>query len=157
MDHVIDDGNRLFADTRYKNSWVIYHDALPQWWEADAQAHLAKRGFAAHLKKEKRFSMGTPDEAWRTMVAAWDLVPEERIVEDVERFVTALEAIIAAKGAYVEDMDLRNGHREVMQRLVRGGAPRDSSSGRAATEALIEEGLAGVMKTWEGISAKFGG
>ena len=208
IDHVIDDGNRLFADTRYKNSWVIYHDALPQWWEADAQAHIAKRGFAhrqwrargatnrevhdrykdklmgdspelmpldsslfgdqiekvawlvmttAHLEKEKRFSMGTPDEAWRTMVAAWDLVPEERIVEDVERFVTALEAIIAAKGAYVEDMDLRNGHREVMQRLVRGGAPRDSCSGRAATEALIEEGLAGVMKTWEGISAKLGG
>ena len=208
IDHVIDEGNRLFADTRYKNSWVIYHDALPQWWEATAQAHIASRGFAerqwrargetnaavhrrfkdklmgdspelmpldsslfgdqiekvawlvmmtAALEKEKRFSMGTPDEAWRTMVAAWDLVPEARIAEDIERFVTALEAIIAAKGAYVEDMDLRNGHRKVMQRLVRGGAVREDGGNRAATEALIEEGLAGVMKTWEGISAKLGG
>ena len=101
--------------------------------------------------------MGTPDEAWRTMVVVWDLVPTARIVEDIERFVTALEAIIAAKGTYVEDMDLRNGHREVMQRLVRGGVMRDGCSSRAATEALIEEGLAGVMKTWEGISAKIGG
>ena len=46
INHVIDEGNRLFADTRFKNSWVIYHDALSQWWEADTQGHPAKMGFA---------------------------------------------------------------------------------------------------------------
>ena len=46
IDHVIDEGNRVFADTRYARTWVIYHDALPQWWETAAQEHIASRGFA---------------------------------------------------------------------------------------------------------------
>ena len=46
IDHVIDEGNRIFADTRYANSWIIYHDALPQWWETAAQRYIASRGFA---------------------------------------------------------------------------------------------------------------
>ena len=29
MDHMIDEGNRLFAGTAFAHSWVIYHDALP--------------------------------------------------------------------------------------------------------------------------------
>ena len=70
---------------------------------------------------DERYSMGTPDRAWRTMVDAWELVPEARIRQDVGRFVSVLDAIIAAGGAYVGDLDLRNGHRRDMQRLVRGG------------------------------------
>ena len=30
VDHVINEGNRLFADTRFADTWSIYHDALPQ-------------------------------------------------------------------------------------------------------------------------------
>lgn len=29
--HTMDEGNRLFVDTRYTDSWMIYHDTLPQW------------------------------------------------------------------------------------------------------------------------------
>ena len=174
IDHAIAEGNRLFAGTRFQNTWCIYHDALKQWWEkgeGGAQEYLEKRGFknrqwrarggtndlvadgykdglmgdspelmpldsslfgdliekVAYLvvstacnAGEDRFSMGTPDEAWRAMTAAWDLVPEERIVEDIGRFRSAVATIIAAKGAYVEAADLRNGHCKVMQYLLRG-------------------------------------
>merc|ERR1711923_401971 len=74
------------------------------------------------LAKGEKYTMATPDEAWRTMCAAWEVVETARIVADVSRFTVALDAIIAAKGAYVSDHDLRNGHRRVMRRLVRGGA-----------------------------------
>ena len=47
-------------------------------------------------------------------------------------------------------------YRKVVQRLVRRGAMQDACDTRAATEALIDEGLAGVMETWEGISGKIG-
>ncbi len=203
IDHVIDEGNRLFADTAYANTWMIYHDALPQWWEKGAQHHIRSRGFAerqwkargdtndkvaahyrgklmgdspelmpldsslfsdliekvawlvvatAKMEGEDKFSMATPDEAWRTMVAAWDLVPAERILADMSRFTTALDAIIAANGAYVSDADLRNGHRQAMQRLVRGGALRDGGGNRAAIAARVEAGLNQVMATWEGLT-----
>ena len=46
IDHVIAEGNRLFRDTRYADTWVIYHDALPQWWETAAQEYMASKGFA---------------------------------------------------------------------------------------------------------------
>ena len=49
MDWTIKEGNRLFADTRFKNTWCIYHDALSQWWErgeGGAQEYMASRGFA---------------------------------------------------------------------------------------------------------------
>ena len=68
-----------------------------------------------------RYSMAMPDETWETMVDVWELVPEARIMQDIWRFRSALEAIIAAKGCYVKEMDLRKGHRKVMQRVVRGG------------------------------------
>ena len=208
IDHVIDEGNRLFADTRYAKSWMIYHDALPQWWEKCAQDYIASRGFkdrqwrargetntliAASYKNKlmgdspelmpldsslfsdliekvawlvvstsklsgaARYRMGTPDEAWRTMVAAWELIPEDRIGRDIAKFESALDAIIAAKGAYVADFDLRSGHREIMQRLVRGGALREGDGNRAAVEARIAAGLKEAMESWEGISAKMGG
>mmetsp|Transcript_5851 Transcript_5851/g.15257 ORF Transcript_5851/g.15257 Transcript_5851/m.15257 type:complete len:376 (-) Transcript_5851:191-1318(-) len=45
MDHVINEGNLKFADTPFKDDWLIYHDHLSQWWEKGAQQHLASRGF----------------------------------------------------------------------------------------------------------------
>ena len=48
IDWAIDEGNRLFAGTPHANTWVIYHDALSQWWEkgeGGAQEYLASRGF----------------------------------------------------------------------------------------------------------------
>ena len=84
------------------------------------------------------------------------MVAPGRIVADVSRFTVALDAIIANRGAYVADHDLRNGHRRVMQRLVRGGALQGVSGGRAATEALVAKGLREVMASWEGISALSG-
>ncbi len=84
----------------------------------------------AMLPVKEQYSMATPDEAWRTMVDAWTQVPESRIVDDIDRFTLALNAIIEAKGAYVADMDLRKGHRALMQRLVRGGRKEDEEQGR---------------------------
>lgn len=36
---------RLFADTRHASTWLIYHNALPQWWEMGTQDYLALQGF----------------------------------------------------------------------------------------------------------------
>ena len=40
MDHTIEEGNRLFTNTPFKDIWVMYHDALSQWWSKEAQEHL---------------------------------------------------------------------------------------------------------------------
>ena len=112
------------------------------------------------MEGEDRYTMGTPDEAWRAMVEAWSLVPEERILEDIGRFKSALEAIVAAKGAYVKDCDLRNGHRKAMQEIVRGGALRGrrgaQAGEQAAAAAKVEAGIQAAVLTWEGISSKIG-
>lgn len=203
--HVINEGNRIFEDTRFRNTWVIYHDALPQWWEKQTQEYIASRGFAdrqwksnpdtdllvtgyyvgklmgdspelmpldsslfsdhienvaklvvytAKLPVEERYTMGTPDRAWRTIVAAWSQLSGERIVQDVGRFSGAIDAIIAAEGAYVADHDLRNGHRRLMRRLVRGGAPVEGGYS-ATTAALLEKGLEELKKSWEGMTEKY--
>ena len=46
MQHAIDEGNRVFADTPYRYTWVIYHDALSSWWSKEAQVYMTVRGFA---------------------------------------------------------------------------------------------------------------
>ena len=99
--------------------------------------------------------MATPDEAWRTMVDAWSILPEERIVNDIDHFVTALDAIIAAKGAYVSDHDLRNGHRRLMRRLVRGGA-RVQGGNSVSTAERLQKGLDAVKESWAGLTANSG-
>ena len=40
MDHIIAEGNRLFADTDYRDSWIIGHDALSVWWEKESLDYL---------------------------------------------------------------------------------------------------------------------
>ena len=99
----------------------------------------------------KQFSMGTPDNAWKKVVAAWDLVPKKRIVEDIERFIPALEAIVKVDGTYVSDKDLCNSHRKVMRRMVRGGAIQERDG--KEVEVIMEEGLA-FFASWEGMANK---
>ena len=134
VDHTIDEGNRLFAGTAFANTWLIYHDALPQWWEKETQEYIQSRGFAQRqwranaetnavlprhyrdrlmgdspelmpldsslfsdliekvawlvvsttsLKAEgKHYSMDTPDNAWKTMVAAWGKIPQKHHPRD---------------------------------------------------------------------------
>ena len=40
MDHVIAEGNRIWAGTEHKYTWMIYHDHLKIWWEKDSQDYL---------------------------------------------------------------------------------------------------------------------
>ena len=54
--------------------------------------------------------MNTPKNAWKTMVAVWCNISKMRIVEDIKRFESLLDAIIEADGAGISDNDLRNGH-----------------------------------------------
>lgn len=59
---------------------------------------------------------------------------------DIEHFLTALDTIIAADDTYVNDHDLRNGHRKEIRRLVRGGAIQQQGS--IGANAIVEEALA---------------
>ena len=45
IDHTIDEGNRLFDETRFKDTWMIYHDSLLQYWEKGVQDHIEGCGF----------------------------------------------------------------------------------------------------------------
>ena len=40
MDHVVEEGNRLFGGTPFANTWVIYHDALYSWWSKGVQDYI---------------------------------------------------------------------------------------------------------------------
>jgi hypothetical protein len=62
MAHTIKIGNAHYADTPWAESWMIYHDHLSQWWEAGAQAWLAKRGFK---DRQVRIRDGVPAIAKR--------------------------------------------------------------------------------------------
>ena len=97
--------------------------------------------------------MATPGRVWCTMVEAWILVPEHQIFQDIDRFGSALIAIIATKGVYVEDCDLRNGHRKLMQRLVGEGATMPGVEGRTVTERL-RKGLELAKASWVGLTVK---
>mgnify|MGYP007058521207 FL=1 len=112
--------------------------------------------YRAKLPVGKRYTMGTPDETWRTIVAAWSQLDAERIVQDVMRFSDVLDSIIAADGAYVADKDLRNGHRQLMRRLVRGGMSVGGGDS-AVTAARLQKGLEEVKKSWEGMTGKYMG
>ena len=45
MDHVISEGDRLFAVTTFADNWKICHDAIPKWWEKSSQDHIQMWGF----------------------------------------------------------------------------------------------------------------
>jgi hypothetical protein len=40
MDHMISEGERIFADSPRKETWMIYHDHLKIYWEKDSQDYL---------------------------------------------------------------------------------------------------------------------
>lgn len=46
IDHVIGQGNLIFWNTRYQNTWRLYHDALSAWWSGEAQDYIRQIGFA---------------------------------------------------------------------------------------------------------------
>ena len=57
-----------------------------------------------------RFGLGTPAEVSSTMRRVWEVAPtSEQIVHDISYYPKALDAIIAAEGAKVEDIDIRAG------------------------------------------------
>lgn len=126
----------LFSDLIEKVAWLVI-----------ATAHLREEG-------KPCYSIDTPDNAWATMVAAWELVPNNRIVADIRRFQMALEAILAADadGSYVDDHDIRDGHRRTIRRLVRGGAIQERDDNGAKIN--LKEGLADIFNSWKGITAK---
>jgi hypothetical protein len=45
MDHVIKESDKLYAGTQYATTYMIFHDALPQWFEKEAQEYMSERGF----------------------------------------------------------------------------------------------------------------
>jgi len=159
IDHIIVEMDKAFADTPYKDTYVIAHDALSQFTEKGARAYLRFKGFdedrptrarvTRYEDKQvgntpelmcldsnlfsdlsygckqhramtwrlsnddpRKFKYGTPKEVSDTMCRTWTVCPtSERIVQDIQRFPAALDAIIAANGAYVDDSDNRKGRR----------------------------------------------
>jgi len=164
IDHIIVEMDKAFADTPYKDTYVIAHDALSQFTEKGARAYLRSKGFdedrllgprdgtnAGTRYEDKqvgdtpelmpldsnlfsdlsygckqhramtwrlsnddprKFKYGTPKEVSDTMRRTWTVCPTpERIVQDIQRFPAALDAIIAANGAYVDELDNRKGRR----------------------------------------------
>ena len=59
MDHVIASSTAAFAGTTHALDFTIFHDGLSAWWEADAQAHLAARGFANRQIRNITANKGT--------------------------------------------------------------------------------------------------
>ena len=52
----------IFAGTSHADRGFIFHDGLSVWWEADAQAHVASRGFANRQIRNTTTNKGTRDE-----------------------------------------------------------------------------------------------
>ena len=42
--HLVAEGNRIYKGTDQANSWVVYHDALSQWWDPMAQELMERLG-----------------------------------------------------------------------------------------------------------------
>jgi len=175
MDHVAAELIRLFAGTPYSDSFVIFHDALKEWWEKEAQEHLlskhgigpsrqmclqgdsndevakhyvgrlvgdspelcpldsnlfsyheiAMRQNIAHTDilphdHPEKFLTGTAAMVQKTMLRTWEMVPtSEQIVRNISRFPAALDAIIAAQGAKVDWLDVRQGRRRPKTKYYR--------------------------------------
>ena len=45
IDHMIDEGNRIYKGTRFENIWILWHDPLAQLVSKSAQDYLQERGF----------------------------------------------------------------------------------------------------------------
>jgi len=49
INHLIDEGNRIFAGTETADTWCLYGDGLVQYWTPGNMAYLRERGFADRL------------------------------------------------------------------------------------------------------------
>lgn len=100
------------------------------------------------------YTMGAPDEAWRVMVAAWELAPErgsDRTSGDSGWSLrrSSRQRRLCSKPGLTEWT--LAGDRWMVER----GALRDgNTAAKAATEAKVEARIWMAMETWEGISAK---
>ena len=45
IDHVVRISKEAYAGTTHENDFIIYHDALSQWWERGAQEYMKSLGF----------------------------------------------------------------------------------------------------------------
>ena len=103
------------------------------------------------MERGIKYSMGLPDDAWRTMCAVWETTPTScRIMQDIDRFSKALDNIIAAEGSYMEEYDGRHGHRRAMQKAVQGGALIVTRDGALTEQAL--EGMRTLEPSWIGLT-----
>lgn len=59
MAHVIDESTSAFAGTSHASDFFIFHDGLSAWWEGEAQAYLASRGFANRQIRNTTANKGT--------------------------------------------------------------------------------------------------
>jgi len=59
MAHVIDASTAAFAGTSRALTFFIFHDRLSAWWEAEAQAYLASRGFSNRQIRNTTANIGT--------------------------------------------------------------------------------------------------
>lgn len=55
IDHIIKEGNRIFADTKRKDTWMIYHDHLKIFWEKET---------IEYMKSLKCPNEEQPDRTW---------------------------------------------------------------------------------------------
>ncbi len=51
VDHVIRESTAIYAGTEHADSFFIFHDALSQWWEKEAQEYVVQRGFGERQLK----------------------------------------------------------------------------------------------------------
>jgi len=62
------------------------------------------------IDDERRFNLGTPKEAWRTMTRCCEIKPtSERIIADIIYFPNVLKIFRDHEGAFVPEMNFRHG------------------------------------------------
>jgi len=45
MDHVVTKSKTIYKGTAVEDTFLIFHDGLSQWWEAEAQDYIPQLGF----------------------------------------------------------------------------------------------------------------
>ena len=74
------------------------------------------------MEREVKYSVGLPDNIWRTMNAVWEITLTScRIIQDIDRFSKAIDGIIEAEGNYVEDYYGTHGHQRATQKPMSRG------------------------------------
>ena len=90
-----------------------------------------------------KYSMATPDEAWRCMSECVMNLPSDRIIQDIDKWAVAIDKIIAMEGCIVPELDLRNGHRKTSARIARGGNLLPHAEQAMAEQVLTWHKLSG--------------